>query len=139
MKLQQEIDRVTLRLRELEEQQFDHLSFDWEGIHFRVTSEQTRSNTAQIHLQANLGRLYFTIENAANRAKAIERLYANNRRIDGAYSVDSNGQVLFQCITRTNDKLVGKDLIVALTTILLQTKSHLTRLRSHLKAEPIAA
>ncbi len=139
MKLQQEIDRVTLRLQELEGQKFDQLSFEWEGIHFHVMSEQTRGDKAQIHLQANLGRLYFTIENAAQRATAIERLYANNRCIDGAYSVDSDGHVLFQCITHTDEKLAGKDLIVALTTILLQTKSHLTTLKSHLKAKPIAA
>lgn len=70
---------------------------------------------------------------------AIERLYSNNRAVDGAYSVDNSGQVLFQCLTKTQEKLVGKALVTAVTTILLQTETHLRTLKSHLKPNELAA
>ena len=138
MKLQDQLDKVESHLQTLEDQKFDQLSFDWEGIRFKASSED-KSDGGLIRLQANLGRLYFTIENSAHRTMAIERLYSNNRSVDGAYSVDANGQVLFQCLTKTNQKLVGKALVTAVTTILLQTETHLRTLKSHLKPNELAA
>lgn len=133
MKLQDSIEQVEGHLQSLEDQQFDHLVFDWEGIHFKAASEAKQDGSAVIRLTANLGRLYFTIENTNHRTMAIERLYSNNRAIDGAYSIDASGEVLFQSLTNTPSKLVGKDLTVAITTILLQSETHLRTLRSHLK------
>lgn len=139
MKLQDTIDKVNSRLKALEDRQFDQLSFDWEGIRFHAVSEGRADGSAQIRISADLGRLYFTVENASHRAVAIERLYANNRAIDGAYSVDNNGNVLFQCLTKTPHKMLGNDLLVALTTIILQTETHLLTLKSHLKPTQLAA
>lgn len=132
-KLQESLDKVEGHLAALDEQQFDHIAFDWEGIHFKAVSEAMRDGTSRVRLNASLGRLYFTIENAANRAMAIERLYSNNRSVDGAYSVGERGDVHFSSITTTPALLRGKDLMAALTTILLQSETHLRTLRSHLK------
>lgn len=139
MKLQDSISKVEGHLQQLEDQQFDHLSFEWEGIRFKAVSEDTRDGSAVIKLKADLGRLYYTIENAAHRTMAIERVYSNNRSIDGAYTVDGNGRIVFRCLTKTNSKLVGKELVLALTTILLQTETHLRTLKSHLKPFRLAA
>lgn len=139
MKLQDTIDKVNSRLKALEDRQFDQLSFDWEDIRFHAISEEDADGSSRIRINAELGRLYFTVENAAHRAMAIERLYANNRAIDGAYSVDNNGNVLFQCLTKTSQKMLGNDLLVALTTIILQTETHLRTLKSHLKPKQLAA
>lgn len=133
MKLQKSLDQVESHLASLEDQKFDHLSFDWEGIRFKVAAEEGRDGTPCVKLNAKLGRLFFTIENAANRAMAIERLYSNNRNIDGAYRIDNSGEVHFSSITTTKELLVGKELLIALTTILLQSETHLRTLRSHLK------
>lgn len=139
MKLQESIDRVEDHLRALDDQQFDQLSFEWEGIYFEAVTEEVRGNTAQIRLSADLGQLYFTIENSSHRTRAIESLYTNNRSVDGAYLIDSKGRVMFQSLTTTDKKLTGKELIMALTTILLQSGAHLRTLRSHLKPAKIAA
>lgn len=138
MKLQDQLQKVESHLQSLEDQKFDQFSFDWEGIRFKASSE-AKSDGGLIKLQANLGRLYFTIENSAHRTMAIERLYSNNRSVDGAYSVDNSGQVLFQCLTKTREKLVGKALVTAITTILLQSETHLRTLKSHLKSADLAA
>ena len=139
MKLHESISKVEGHLQALEDQQFDHLSFEWEGIRFKAVSEEHRDGSAVIKLKADLGRLYYTIENASHRTMAIERVYSNNRSIDGAYTVDGNGRIVFRCLTKTSDKLVGKELVLALTTILLQIETHLRTLKSHLKPGKIAA
>lgn len=138
MKLQDQLSKGETQLQALEDQQFSQLAFDWEGIQFKAFSEE-KANGGLIRLQANLGRLFFTIENAAHRAMAIERLYSNNRAIDGAYSVDGTGHVLFQCLTNTTEQLKGKEFITALATILLQAETHLRTLKSHLKPAVLAA
>ncbi len=139
MKLQESLDQVESHLKTIDEQQFDHLSFEWEDINFIVAAEQCRDGRAQIRLNANLGQLYYTIENSAHRTMAIEKLYSNNRSVDGAYSINERGDVLFQSLTTTNEKLTGTRLLEALTTILLQAEGHLRALKSHLKPQNLAA
>lgn len=133
MKLEQSISQAEQHLEAIDNRQFDHIAFDWEGIRFKAVAEERRDGTCTVRLQAVLGRLFYTIENAAHRAMAIERLYLNNRKIDGAYSIDGNGDVHFNSLTTTQEKLLGDDLLSALTTILLQAETHLRTLRSHLK------
>ncbi len=139
MKLQENISKVEGHLQKLEDQQFNHLSFEWEGIRFKAVSEDTSDGSGIIRLKAELGRLYYTIENAAHRTMAIERVYSNNRSIDGAYTVDGNGSIVFRCVTKTDKKFVGKALVLALTKILLQAETHLRTLKSHLKSIELAA
>lgn len=133
MKLEQSINQAEQHLASLDNQQFDRIAFDWEGMCFKALAEERRDGTYIVRLQAVLGRLYYTIENAGHRAQAIERLYLNNRKIDGAYSIDHKGDVHFDSLTVTGKKLLGNDLLVALTTILMHAESHLRTLRSHLK------
>ncbi len=134
MKLEQSINQAEQRLASLDNQQFDHIAFDWEGMRFKAVAKERRDGTNVVRLQAVLGRLYYTIENASHRAQAIERLYLNNRKIDGAYSIDDRGDVHFDSLTVTKERLRGNDLLVALTTILMHAESHLRTLRSHLKS-----
>lgn len=133
MKLEQSINQAEQHLEAIDKQQFDQVAFEWEGIRFKALTEERRDGTYIVRLQAVLGRLFYTIENAAHRALAIESLYLNNRKIDGAYSIDNKGDVHFNSLTVTDQKLHGNDLLVALTTILMQAESHLRTLRSHLK------
>ncbi len=133
MKLEQSITQAEHHLESLENQQFDQIIFDWEGICFNAETKQQRDGTFQVKLHAVLGRLYYTIEHAANRTSAIERLYLNNRKIDGAYSIDGQGEVHFNSLTITREKLLGNNLLAALATILIQAEGHLRTLRAHLK------
>ncbi len=133
MKLEQSISQAERHLENLENRQFDRIAFDWEGIQFNAATEKRRDGIFEVQLHAILGRLYYTVENAAHRTVAIERLYLNNRKIDGAYSIDGQGEVHFSSLTTSREKLLGNDLLAALTTILIQAKGHLRTLRAHLK------
>lgn len=139
MKLQESLDQVEGHLKTLDDQKFDQLSFEWEGIKFKATAEESRDGGCFVRLTANMGRLFYTIENSEYRSMAIERLYANNRSVDGAYSVDQQGNVIFRSLTSTHHKLAGKELMVALTTIVLQSETHLRSVKAHLKSHLAAA
>jgi len=133
MKLEHSIAQAEQHLEKLEIQQFDRIAFNWEGIQFNAATEKLRDGTFGVQLHAVLGRLYYTVENAAHRTMAVERLYLNNRKIDGAYSVANQGEVHFSSLTTTREKLLGNDLLAALTTIVIQAESHLRTIKSHLK------
>jgi len=137
MKLHESLQKVKGHLESLEEAAFDQLEFDWEGIKFHAAADTDANGGGLIKLNAKLGRLYFTVENAAERTMAIERVYSTNRGIDGAYSISKKGDVTYHSVTATSQKLKGNDLVGALTLILLESESHLRALRSHLK--PIEA
>ena len=133
MKLNEQLVRAQDQLEALEDLGFNHLDFNWEGIKFQAASDTDSHGTGHIHLSASLGRLYFTVENAAQRALAMERVYATNRLIDGKYAISQKGSISFKSITQTNGELKGNALICALTTILLEAENHLRALKSHLK------
>ncbi|WP_417460880.1 hypothetical protein [Kordiimonas sp.] len=133
MKLHETLDKVQGHLDSLEDQYFDQIDFEWEGIRFHATADATSDKAGKIQLSAKLGRLYFTVEDAAQRTMAIERVYATNRGIDGAYRIEKNGDVSFQSVTETDQQLTGSALMSALTLILLESETHLRALRSHLK------
>ncbi|TNE62072.1 MAG: hypothetical protein EP335_13895 [Alphaproteobacteria bacterium] len=133
MKLQDKLAKVQGHLERLEDPAFDQLDFDWEGIQFHARAEEEHDGGGKIHLSATLGRLYFTVENAAQRAMAIERVYTTNRGIDGAYQISRTGDVRFNSVTLTDQPLTGSALMGALTLILLEAETHLRALRSHLK------
>ena len=134
MKLDEKLTKAQNQLAALDEMAFDHLEFDWEGIKFHAATDINHSGQGHVHLKASLGRLYFTVENSAQRAMAIERLYTTNRGIDGNYAIGPKGDVSFKSITRTEGQLTGTELMCALTTIILEAENHLRALRSHLKA-----
>ncbi len=133
MKLHESLEKVQGHLQSLDEPIFDHLDFEWEGIQFHAAAQDNNEGAGTIRLNATLGRLYFTVENAAERTMAIERVYSTNRGIDGAYKIGEKGDVTYQSVTVTNQPLKGNDLVGALTLILLESETHLRALRSHLK------
>lgn len=134
MKLHDSIAKVETHLTTLDQQEFDQVAFQWHGITFNVASEESEVSGAKIILNARLGRLFYTIENAADRAMAIERLYANNRVSDGAYSISKDGSVYFTSQTQTDTQAKGQALVTAVTVILLQAGNQLRSLQAHLKA-----
>ncbi|WP_417456917.1 hypothetical protein [Kordiimonas sp.] len=133
MKLHETLDKVQGHLDSLEDQQFDQIDFEWEGIRFHAVADSANGSGGKIELSAKLGRLYFTVEDAGQRTMAIERVYATNRGIDGAYRIEKNGEVSFRSVTETDAQLTGSALMSALTLILLESETHLRALRSHLK------
>lgn len=133
MKLQESLEKVETHLSTLDQQNFDQVSFEWEGINFKAAIEKLASGMTRIALDAKLGRLYFTIEDAAHRAIAIERIYSNNRATDCAYSLKKNGEVFFKNLTTTAQKLNAQDLYAAITIILLESGTHIRALKAHLK------
>jgi hypothetical protein len=134
MKLHKKLDEAQKQLESIEEQSFDHLDFEWEGISFQAASTAETAGNASIHLKATLGRLYFTVEDEAQRAMALERLFTNNRVIDGLYKIDKKGDIHFSNTTKTESHLTGSKFMSALTVILLEAEKHLRALRTHLKA-----
>jgi len=133
MKLNETLDKAKGQLSALDEMKFDHLEFDWEGIRFHASADDDTSGGGKIHLKAELGRLFFTVEDSLQRSLAIERLYSTNRQIDGKYRIGKKGDISFRSITKTEDHLRGQSLLSALTLILLESENHLRALRSHLK------
>jgi hypothetical protein len=134
MKLHESISKVETHLATLDEQEFDKIDFQWHGIIFNVVAMENETSGAKITLSARLGRLFYSVENADNRAMAIERLYANNRISDGAYSIGKDGCVHFKSHTKTDVLTKGQNLVAAVTVILLQAGNQLRSLQSHLKA-----
>ncbi len=132
MKLHQKLETAKAHLESLEDQGFDRLDFEWEGIKFHAASKSAGGSTC-IQLKADLGRLYFTIEDKDQRALALERYYAASRAIDGRYQIGEKGDIHFENVTLTQNHLKGSKLISALTVILLESGNHLRALRSHLK------
>jgi hypothetical protein len=133
MKLHETLDKVQGHLDSLDDPQFDRIDFEWEGIKFHAMADRDTDGAGVIHLSAKLGRLYFTVEDAAQRTMAIERVYATNRGIDGAYRIEKNGEISFNSVTRTEHQFAGSELMGALTLILLESETHLRALRAHLK------
>lgn len=133
MKLSDTLDKAKGQLDALDDLKFDHLEFDWEGIRFHAAADGDSSGGGHIQLKADLGRLYFTVEDSMQRAMAIERLYSTNRQIDGKYKIGKKGDVSFRSVTKTEEHLRGSNLMSALTLILLEAENHLRALRSHLK------
>ena len=132
--LEQSIQTARDRLDSVDAARFDRLDFVWEGIQFSVSSAAPDSAGPNISLDANLGRLYFTVEDEFERGAALERIADTNRRCDGKYRISRNGKVSFSNLTATDEKLLGPELVSATTLILLEAGSHLRALRSHLKA-----
>lgn len=133
MKLSETLNKAKTQLDSLDDVKFDHLEFDWEGIRFHAAADASKTGGGQIHLKAELGRLYFTVEDALQRSMAIERLYSTNRQIDGRYKIGKKGDVSFKSVTNTAEHLKGTHLMSALTLILLEAENHLRALRAHLK------
>jgi len=133
MKLRQKLDQAAQYLDELENQQFDHLDFEWETISFQAAATTEGDGTTSIRLKAALGRLHFTVEDKYNRAMALEHLFTTNRTIDGIYEIGHKGVINFQNVTRTASLVTGSDLLSAVTVILLEAESHLRALNAHLK------
>jgi hypothetical protein len=133
MKLQESIQQAQGHLDKVDEQQFDTIDFEWEGIRFFAKSENRGDNGFIVSIKAVLGRLFLTVEDPHERAQAMERLYSTNKGIDGRYRITPLGQVEFQSITSTDGQLFGAELMSALTLILLEAESHLRALRSHLR------
>lgn len=133
MKLHESLEKVKGHLESIDDPTFDQIEFDWEGIRFNAAADGSSDGGGTIRLDAKLGRLYFTVENAAERTMAIERVYSSNRGIDGAYKINKKGDVTFHSVTATSKQLKGNDLVGALTLILLESETHLRALRSHLK------
>ena len=132
MELAEKLQSVEGQLQKLDEQQFSRLDFQWEGIAF-LASSSAHDGGGVIKLTASIGRLFYTIEDASARAESIEKIFAINRGIDGAYKIDKKGIVHFECVTLTDTVLTGSDLINALTLILLEGESHLRALRTYLR------
>lgn len=133
MKLQHSISQVERHLATIDNNPIDTLTFNWQGIGFEASTEELRDGSFAIRLQATLGRLYFTAENTSHRTAAIKNLYGNNRKIDGAYSIGEKGEVRFNSITTTKQRLLGDDLLAALTTIIIHESAHLRDLKSLLR------
>jgi len=133
MKLNQKIDDAQKQLDALDQKSFDKLDFDWEGINFHAASHTKDNGSHSIQLKATLGRLYFTVEDQNQRAMALERLFANNRAIDGSYQIGKKGDIYFENRTETESHLTGTALMTALTIILLESENHLRALQAHLK------
>lgn len=133
MKLNRKLEQAEQQLDSLEEQSFDHLDFEWEGIKFQAASTQNADGSNGIQLKATLGRLYFTVEDQAQRAMALERLFTTNRAIDGTYKIGKKGDIHFRNETKTETHVTGSKLMSALTVILLDSENHLRALRAHLK------
>lgn len=133
MKLSDTLSKAKDQLETLDDRKFDHLEFDWEGIRFHAAADAHKLGGGQIHLKADLGRLYFTVEDSVQRSMAIERLYSTNRQIDGKYAIGKKGDVSFRSVTKTAEHLKGTHLMSAITLILLEAENHLRALRAHLK------
>lgn len=133
MKLSDTLTKAKDQLQSLDDRKFDHLDFDWEGIRFHASADASKLGGGQIHLKADLGRLYFTVEDSVQRSMAIERLYSTNRQIDGTYAIGKKGDVSFRSVTATDQHLRGANLLSAITLILLEAENHLRALRAHLK------
>jgi len=133
MKLNQKIDEAQKQLETLEQKSFDKLDFSWEGIDFHAASITKSGDNHSIHLKATLGRLYFTVEDKNQRAMALERLFTNNRQVDGNYQIGKKGDIRFENHTKTKSHLAGTEFMVALTIILLDCETHLRALQAHLK------
>jgi len=133
MKLSQKLDEAKQHLDALDEQAFDSLDFEWEGIKFQVASTVKADGTNTIQLNATLGRLYFTVEDKNQRTMALERLFTVNRTVDGEYKIGNKGDIHFTNTTKTGSHMTGNNLMSALTIILLEAENHLRALQSHLK------
>ena len=133
MKINDTLQQAHGSLEKVEQQHLDRVDFEWEGIRFTAQSRDDSADGPRITIQAQLGRLYVTVENPEMRAMAIERLYATNRGIDGRYKISSRGDVSFYSETSTDEQLYGADLMGALTLILLESEPHLRALKNHLK------
>ena len=132
MKLAEKIADASGALARADQANFERLEFDFEGMSLHAESVN-KSGAGEIIVTATLGRLYFTIENANNRILAIERIRSTNRGIDGAYRIDRDGTVHFECRTATDNHVTGDKLMSALTLIVLEAEPHLRAIHSNLK------
>ena len=133
MQLSEKIQQAEHSIEAAEDQQFDHIHFTWENIDFKASTRAYDDNACYIDIQADLGRLFYTIENTADRTMGLERIYSTNRVIDGSYKIDRNGRVSFKNATRTQTHTKGKELLSAVTVILMEAEPHLRSIKSHLK------
>lgn len=132
MKLQDSISQAELQLASIKNFQPNTMSFDWQGISFEASIQTLHNGSYTLQLHANLGRLYYTVENGSHRTTAIKHLFRSNREIDGAYSITEKGCVHFNSLTTFNEKLMGNELLTAVTTIVIQAEPHLRTLKSFL-------
>lgn len=135
MKLEQSLAIVESHLATLDSQKFSSIDFDWHGIRFQAESISTRSGDFEIRLSAELGRLYFTVENTDKRKRAIECIYTSNRTNDGAYKIGRKSDVRYHSATKTKELLTGQQLLEAVTAILLHSSDHLQTIKGYLKTE----
>lgn len=133
MELKTKLERAEKHLASLDEQEIEHLDFNWEGISFTANTKTLASGKGQIELSATLGQLFFTIEDPGQRTMALERLFQTNRDIDGVYTISPNGTIHYKSRTECNSRISARNLMEALTVILLEGESHLRSIKAHLK------
>lgn len=133
MKLKTKLEKAEKHLASLDEREIEHLDFNWEGISFTASTEISNNGKGEIELSATLGQLFYTIEDSAQRAMALERLFQTNRDIDGVYTISPNGTIGYKSKTECQAPISAQNLMEALTVILLEGENHLRSIKAHLK------
>ncbi len=136
MKLNDQLNKAQSHLETLDGNKLSNINFIWRDIEFHAIAKERANGTGKIELTASLGRLFYTAENAKARTQAINTLFATNPKIDGRYSIEKKGDILFTCVTETRKLVESSTIFSALTLILLETSSHLLALKANLKPIP---
>lgn len=133
MELKTKLEKAERHLASLDERVIEHLDFNWEGISFTASTEVSGGGKGQIELSAVLGQLFYTIEDAGQRAMALEHLFRINRDIDGIYTISPNGTIGYKSKTECESPISAQSFMEALTVILLEGEHHLRSIKAHLK------
>lgn len=130
--LHRSIETVLQHLKMIEDQDLSKLDFTWLGVNFTALVEKKQASTL-ITLKGNLGRLYYTVENAAKRRDVLSNYYASKKKRHKPFQLIDRQNIHFNETTQANSLLDQAGIMSALTFILLDNQKTLLDYTENLK------
>ncbi len=127
------VDSMHKHLEHLESDSLDKIDFNWNGNHYFATKVE-KGGKSVLEVETNLGRLYYTVENSANRGLALNEIFEQKKARNSGVKLLRNNIVTFQASTSFDQDISNGDFFTILSITLLDIQKQTQELSSYLKA-----
>ncbi|MEE8371635.1 MAG: hypothetical protein V3R73_05755 [Sphingomonadales bacterium] len=130
-----DLDSIVKRVSQLvaaqrEQQIPSKFTFEWKEIAFSVFAERNDDGTAQVHIEAEIGRMPYSVENRFARTQAISLALDHGCSGIGRFKIRRDGIVTFTTRTATEKLSSFPEILNSVTVQLLRTRDQLLEMRA---------
>lgn len=129
------IDSIVKQVSQLAEaQRKKHIPnkfrFEWTGIAFSVFAEPKDDGTTQVRIEAEMGRMPYSVEDRAARTHAISLALDHACSSHGRFTIGRDGFVTFKTGIETKKSSSFPEILNSVTIQLLRTRDQLLEMRA---------